>query len=122
MCTSVSGKTIWHMDKDSIRVSMAPSIMEIGSMMSNMASVRRYGLMEASTRAIMSTVKSTDMENSLGLTARHTKVISLTTKYVAKAITNGPTRTSIGALGREVKCMVKGSTRSPMDDDTSESL
>ena len=59
-----------------------------------------------------------DMENSHGLTAPSTKVTSVTTKYVDKVTTPGPTRTSIEVHGKQGKCMDKGNTRSPMGEDT----
>ena len=113
------GKTIWHTVKDSIEVSMAPLTMETGSMTSSMASVRKFGLMEAAMKVIMLLVKSTDMESSTGPTAPPTKVTLAKTRYADKVTTNGPTGTSIGAPLKRGKCMVMDSTRSPMDADMS---
>ena len=105
--TMVIGKTIRPMDSASTPIPTVHSMMDTGSMKSNMVREKSNGPMVLNMKVNIKMVKRMVLGNLVGLISQAIAAISLITTSTAKAHIHGPMAECLPVSGRIIRCTVR---------------
>ena len=90
-----------------------------GEKIANMAMVLKVGLIMQSMRAIMNTVRNTELELLSGVTGHHILVSFIIITFMEKVSTPGPIIEFTKENGDQTKCMERVLSLGQMEENTS---
>jgi hypothetical protein len=111
------GRTTWYTDMESTKISMGLIMKAVGNMMFNTVTVRKFGQITPNMKATTTKDRSMAPVSINGLIDPLIQVIGFTTKYKAKANTNGLMVESMKVAGRITICMAMESIFGKTDAD-----